>query len=277
MKKLIYFLISSLIICVYLQSCDKAPLPDYHAGVDRPNTLREDPNYEDYEDSLNIFHVTNVDLVDSPEIESVWFDHDDGYIDGAEWARIKDTISDMVGSGSPQIIDIDVEDDSIYIYTDDSGAPDPFPDDVKPDGGYLPGVGIISGSYCNNTSDVGGGGLGRTVRGFFSGKSPHSSTDRYSDIRNLYIYGNCSNVTYTLASGSINRYDSDIWHDKTSCVSHLSCLDIPDLEAYVDAIESIESNELPNGYRIIAIHKAEKSTSNEHWYIRYKFGTAVAD
>lgn len=268
------------LVVLLLMSCNKEEIDrsSDKTSSDSDKNLLRDSNYETYEDSLNIFHVSSVDFVVTPEIQAVYFEHSAGFIDATEWARIKDTISDMVSSGSPQFIDIDVEQDSIYIFTEESSSISSFPDDIHPDGGFRAGAGYFSGTWCDNSTDTGGGGLGRTMKGFWSGKSPLGSTDRFSDIRNLYIYGNCSDITNSPGSGTIIVYDNDIWHDMSACVSHSSCLDGTDLEDYVGALESIEANELPSGYKIIGCQVANKITTGDvRWSILVKFATEVAD
>lgn len=288
MRKIIFLFLSSLFLV--LTSCNDdlvTPIEGVSEGNDGIDLeLRDPPNYTAMEDSLNKFYVDSPRIVVRPNVTAFPFTHSNGYISSTEMTEIKDSIDNIIADEdrNPQIVDISILEDSVYVIFDDKDSNIPnFPGDLRPNGGIIWDGSYKIGHWCDDTEDSKGGGCGRVARAFLGSFSQSVNVLYYKDIRRYGIIGACSDSEFDdWDNGYLEASEVDIWHYKTSnCTNiHDHCLSSTEMDDQYDAAHTAVNDHLPSTHQIIGAYSIKydligSPATSEWWYYYLLAGTPV--
>ncbi len=107
----------------------------------------------------------------------------------------------------------------------------------------------------------------------------------FKNIKEFGVIGDCiDDVFDDWAGGLIEITDTEFWHYRGDCEnSEPWCLSAQDQQDYLDMLEEIEDNYLPQAYMRIGFNVASYNYhpgfphNNYYWYFYYKVGIPVYD
>lgn len=270
MKKNV-FLLAMLTVSIMI-SCDK----EIQQNSNNPINSRTDPNHIEFEHNLNSSFVSTPMYIKVSKVHTISLSHTDGFISQSEKNRITGEVQSLVNSGVvPVLIDVDPDNSVVDVVEQFNVSSSESFVEVLSNGKMGRNGVITSGKFCNLTSDLAGGGVGRVGTKYYNnyiniGAFPAN----YDNVRKVRVYSGCSNATNTMAKGNINIRRTDFWRavDYPNCTGTSECMSDSDLTLNYNTLKDAIINSFSNSNKkIIGVDICSREQVDASYYWDFKF------